>query len=467
MTQTPPSVTPRALRGMFERAIAALGPFESQPHLAVAVSGGADSMALALLADGWARARGGRVHALTVDHGLRAESAAEAARVGSWLRVLGIEHRILPWTDVKPASALQARARAARYALLGAWCRSVGILHLLLAHQRQDQAETLFLRLASGSGPDGLAGMAAAVETPDVRVLRPLLDIPREDLRDYLRVLGQMWAEDPSNQDPRFARVRWRRLAPALETLGMTADTVATAARRFADVRVALETSAARLLARATRLDPAGFAVLSPAPFAEEPDEIAVRALARVLAVVGGRHYLPSLDKTADLYSAARSVRRRRSGIATLAGCALEHWNGTWLVRREARGLPAPEPMAVGRRSAWDGRFDVAIPVPTEDQEPFSLTLAPLGEKGWGDVVDHAPVLRGHPVPHAARLVLPAFHDDRGVVRVPHLGYARPGVSTVFPVWLMAATADFRPRRPLVGPGFFVAPVASAVDDAK
>lgn len=465
MTQTSPPVTPRALRGMFERAMAALGPFESRPHLAVAVSGGADSMALALLADGWARERGGRIHALTVDHGLRAESAAEAARVGSWLRALGIEHRILPWTDAKPASALQAQARVARYALLGAWCRNAGILHLLLAHQRQDQAETLFLRLASGSGPDGLAGMAAAVETPDARLLRPLLNIGREALRTYLRAMGQDWVEDPSNEDARFARVRWRRLAPALETLGMTTDTMAAAARRFADVRVALETSTARLLARATRLDPAGFAVLSPAPFAEAPDEIAVRALARVLATVGGRHYLPSLDKTADLYAAARSARRRRSGIATLVGCALDHWNGTWLVRREARDLPAPEPMAAGRRAAWDGRFDVAIPLPPEGQE--SLTLAPLGEKGWGEVVDHAPVLRGHPVPHAARLVLPAFRDDRGVVCVPHLGYARLGISTAFPAWLMAATADFRPRRSLVGPGFFVAPVATAVDDAK
>ncbi len=466
MTEISPFDSARALGGVFARAMAAFGPFEAAPRLAVAVSGGADSMALALLADDWARARGGRIHALTVDHGLRPGSGAEAARVGAWLGTLGIEHHVLTWAGTKPTTALQARARDARYALLGGWCRGAGVLHLLLAHQRRDQAETLFLRLASGSGPEGLAGMSAIVETPDARLLRPLLHVPPDALRAFLGERGQPWVEDPSNDDPRFARVRLRQAAPALAALGVTVETAARAADRFAAVRVALEAGAARLLTRAVRLDPAGFAVLSPEEFAVAPDEISVRALARVLAAVGGRLHSPSLEKTATLLAAARSRGDGNKSVATLAGCVFERQGGTWLARREDRGLPGPEPLAAGCRPAWDGRFDVTIPSPPK-HPGAPLTLAPLGEEGWRDIVDHAPVLRDGWVPRTVRVVLPALFDRQGVVRVPHLGYVRPDAPAHLKAWLMAAKADFRPRRPLAGPGFFVAPVAPAVDDAK
>ncbi|MGE0725158.1 MAG: tRNA lysidine(34) synthetase TilS, partial [Alphaproteobacteria bacterium] len=137
--------------------MARLGPWERSPRLAVAVSGGPDSLALTLLADGWARARGGAVLALTVDHGLRPEAAAEAATVAAWLGARGIAHATLEWSGPRPMAAIQAAARAARLDLLAAACREAGILHLLLAHHRQDQAETASLRGARGSGTDGRA----------------------------------------------------------------------------------------------------------------------------------------------------------------------------------------------------------------------------------------------------------------------------------------------------------------------
>ncbi len=139
--------------------MATLGPFEATPALAVAVSGGPDSLALAMLAKAWSDARGGSLVALTVDHGLRPESTGEARQVGRWLKKRGIPQRILRWDGPKPGSALQAEARSARYALLTGWCRARGILHLLLGHQREDQAETVLMRLERGSGPDGLAAM--------------------------------------------------------------------------------------------------------------------------------------------------------------------------------------------------------------------------------------------------------------------------------------------------------------------
>ena len=136
----------------FAALLLPFAPFEPSPHLAIAVSGGADSMALALLADRWARMRGGRVTALTVDHGLRAEAAAEAAQVARWLAERGIAAMTLAGVAPLPRRDIQAQARALRYRLLEGWCAEAGVLHLLIAHHQEDQAETLLLRLGRGSG---------------------------------------------------------------------------------------------------------------------------------------------------------------------------------------------------------------------------------------------------------------------------------------------------------------------------
>ena len=139
----------------FARRMAALGPFEPSPHLAVAVSGGGDSMGLVILANRWARQRGGQVTALTIDHGLRKGAAKEAEKVGKWLSKYSIKHVVLKWRGDKPITGIQEAARNARYRLMDQWCQNNHILHLLLAHTLDDQAETLLMRLQRGSGLDG------------------------------------------------------------------------------------------------------------------------------------------------------------------------------------------------------------------------------------------------------------------------------------------------------------------------
>ncbi|MGE4562142.1 MAG: tRNA lysidine(34) synthetase TilS, partial [Rhodospirillales bacterium] len=181
--------------------MAATGPYEAAPHLAVAVSGGGDSLALALLVERWCRGRGGRVSALIVNHGLRPEAKEEAACVGGWIEARGIAHWILVWDGPKPISGLQAAARAARYDLMSAWCRTHGVLHLLVGHTREDQAETFLMRLEKGSGPDGLAAMSWVRALPFCRLVRPLLELTRAALRATLAAFGQAWIEDPSNND--------------------------------------------------------------------------------------------------------------------------------------------------------------------------------------------------------------------------------------------------------------------------
>src|SRR5271170_7691992 len=190
----------------FRRLMAAVGPFERRPAFAVAVSGGADSLALALLADRWARGCGGTLTALTVDHRLRPESGEEAAQVGRWLAGRGIAHRVLEWADARGGADLQARARTARHGLLQGWCAGAGVLHLLLAHHQDDQAETVLLRLGRGSGVDGLGAMAPVAYGRACRLVRPLLDLAKTRLVATCRLFDQPFVDDPSNRDPGFAR---------------------------------------------------------------------------------------------------------------------------------------------------------------------------------------------------------------------------------------------------------------------
>ncbi len=195
-----------------------LEPFEPAPKLAAGVSGGPDSMALALLADAWARDRGGRLLALVVDHGLRPEASAEAADSAARLRDRGIAARVLRLDDLPRGAALAQRARDARFSVLADACASEGILHLLLGHHAADQAETVLIRELGGSGPAGLAGMAPLAEQRSLRILRPLLEVPPVRLRKFLAAEGTGWVEDPSNRDQTALRPRLRLPPPQADS---------------------------------------------------------------------------------------------------------------------------------------------------------------------------------------------------------------------------------------------------------
>ena len=146
---------------------------------AVAISGGADSLALAILSKEWAKQNQTSITAITIDHGLRKESAREAEQVSLWMKERGIPHHILNWTGLKPTSGLQAKARKARFDLLSNWCSSNQIHNLILGHHKDDQEETFLLRLSRGGGPIGLASMAPIVQLASIRLLRPLLNYPK------------------------------------------------------------------------------------------------------------------------------------------------------------------------------------------------------------------------------------------------------------------------------------------------
>jgi tRNA(Ile)-lysidine synthase len=427
----------------FERAMSRLGPFEPAPALAVAVSGGADSLALCLLAERWARARGGTVIGLTVDHRLRPESAAEAAAVARILDARGIGHETLVWHGPYPLHDLQAAARAARYRLLGLWCRAHSVLHLLTAHHQDDQAETLLLRLGRGSGLAGLAGMAPVTETGPVRVLRPLLEVPAAALRRMLIDIGQDWIEDPSNRNEAFARVRLRRLAPQLDACGLTAPRLAETCRHLGRARQALEQHTDRLLAEAVELHPGGFALLDEATLAAAPGEIRLRALAALLATIGGSTYPPRFDRLERLAAILAEGRLGRG--KTLGFCQLRPSGGRILVCREQGAIAPPAGVPDRDTLHWDDRFLVR----RRSASAAPLQIGALGTADSAVLRAIVPASMAHHLPLGAWPSLPAFRQGATLDAVPHLEWQRSGTRIDVEIRL-------RPTRPLSSSGYAV-----------
>ena len=422
----------------FEQLMAPFAPFEAAPHLAVACSGGGDSMALAVLADRWARARGGTVTALIIDHRLRPESASEAASVGRTLAELGIVHHILVCGDAPPTGNLEDVARRARYRLLETWCADNGVLHLLTAHHRDDQAETLLMRLARGSGLDGLAGIAPVSIRRTCRVLRSLLTIPPERLRATLRDCGITPVEDPMNRDPAFQRARLRAAQTFLTEEGLSVARLAATATRLARARGALETMVTATLARAVALDPLGYARVDAAALKAAPAEVGLRALAAVLATMGGADYPVRLEQLERLYG---SLPADIGGGQTLGGCQLVAKTDHVLICREPAAVTDRQVVPPGARLHWDRRFAIAVPA----DATTGLSVGPLGSDGAARLAAED---GDGGVPAVVRLTLPALSDADGLAAVPPLGWCRLGNDARL---ASGQIAVFAPLRPLSG----------------
>lgn len=400
-----------------------LGPFEPRPRLAAAVSGGADSMALVLLARHWAASRGGTVLALTVDHGLRPEARAEAALTLDRLAARGIAGRMLTATGLIHGPSLAERAREARYGLLLKACAAAAIPHLLLGHHRADQGETVMLRALSASGARGLSGMAALVETRFTRLLRPLLDVPPAWLRTFLMERGMAWVEDPSNRDQTARRARLRALGADADGTGDGTAAVAAAARAAGLGRAAEDARIAAILAERVTFRPEGYALLTPGP-------IAPAALAALLRTIAGSAHAPPLDRTAAL---ARDPRP-----ATLWGTrimAAGRWGPGWLVMRETRAMA--DAVAARPGAVWDGRFRLRAAPEGDITEP-GATFGPLG-------ADAARFRDRRGPPAAIAHGLPAVRRDGRVIAVPHMGFGDTRWAVLFDPRNPAACAPFVP----------------------
>ena len=423
--------------------LTALGPvfdaaFVNFPHIVLAVSGGSDSMALMHLVAAWRDHRRQirsttevpRFSVVTIDHGLRTASADECRAVASAAASLAMGHTTLVWQGLKPEHGIQAAARAARYDLLNQHLHANGRAAVAVAHTADDQAETLLMRLARGSGIDGLGAMRSITQLGGGHaLLRPLLGIRKAALSAYLEQSGLTWSEDPSNGSTTFERVRVRNTLAAMDKSGFALDIPSLArsasrAARASDALAALTTQTWNQRGNHACFDRLGYAVIDMAWLTAQPEDIRLRLLSGLINTISGLQTHVSLGQLENMTSGR--------GWNLHAGVTLHgtRWDtdaegGLRIYRETGRSAPPALQIAPGTTAIWDRRFVIsaaatAPPAGVEVLGPEGLQA--LRATGW----------RRRAAPARVLWTLPAVYDAQGLAAVPALGFARHDCQGLF-----------------------------------
>lgn len=411
----------------------ALGFFTEGQHgeaLGVAVSGGGDSIALLHLAAEWGRAHGIRLEVATVDHRLRPEASDEASAVALAAKTLGLRHDTLVWEDWDGRGNLQARAREARRGLLDRWARARDLSFILLGHTADDQAETFLMRLARGSGVDGLSGIDEVDR--DALFIRPLLTVRRADLRAWLTARGIDWIDDPTNEDTRFDRIKARKALDLLEPLGLTVDRLIATMGHMNRARLSLWRAAADFADRHVRVEGGDLIFDAESLWLGRTDTEA-RVFSAAIRWIGNADYRPRYDA---VIQAAEALRRGEA--RTLGGVAMIPENRGARLRRELSACEPPVPVPAGATVLlWDGRWRLTPPERVEGivakrslpgQAPEGLTLCALGS-----AISDIAHWRDTGLPRESLMTTPALFRDGALVAAPLAGYAQGWVARLSP----------------------------------
>jgi tRNA(Ile)-lysidine synthase len=401
-------VTPQTTEAIALRSVASA--MEGQNIVGIAVSGGGDSMALLHLA-----MQVGRVAVVTVDHGLRANSANEAAGVARFCAAHRISHDTLQWQD-RAEGNLQAAARDARYRLMADWARMRGIGSILLGHTADDRAETFLMRLGREAGLDGLGGMSQRFNRNGIRWHRPLLDMSRADLRQILEAASIGWVDDPSNDDTRFERVRARRAMQALAPLGITAAALGRVMAQLTDARDAIRQMVAQVAPEVVRQE-AGDLCLDWPALARQPHDIRRRVMVEALMWMTGAPYPPRREELSLVMAALEHPGQR-----TLAGCLLRRKGPEVRISREPRAVRDTVAPSDG---LWDGRWRC------DGHHAQHLRIRALGTAGLAE----CPGWRDTGLPRNTLLASPAIWDGPALIAAPLAGCSRG--------WSAQIVADF------------------------
>lgn len=310
-----------ALRQQFRTALPA--------RIGIAVSGGGDSVALMHVLQESFADHPVELMVATVDHGLRPESRAEAQQVAQMAAELGMRHDILTWKEGPTSTGnLQDQARQARYSLLTSWARKNGIPMLTLGHTADDQAETVLMRLKRAAGVSGLAGIPQRRTLDGVALLRPLLDLRRAELRQYLQERNVSWIEDPSNEDETYERIKMRKALGTLEELGLSVEALSIVAQNMGKARRALDWYVFLAARDLVRIE-VGAIVFELRKFRTLPDEISHRLMLEAILWISGGQYSPRRQAMLETVAAAQ-----RGQSTTLAGCRILSKNSDiWICR--------------------------------------------------------------------------------------------------------------------------------------
>lgn len=389
--------------------------FEPRPTVAIALSGGVDSMALVFLTRSWLEAIGGRMIALTVDHKFRPESSAEAAQIGKWMQALGIEHHTL--TIQTPIEGnLQSQARKRRYQLLEDWCHAHGVLHLFTAHHADDVEETLAMRMWRGSGIEGLSAIPQIRYSANLRIVRPLLGMRKRALIEYLMAYNIPWIEDASNASDDYDRNIIRR---KLAEYPLPAGQAEAFARQMAIARHHIDRSVSALLALSVECFADGTAIVDMRPWTGQSAHVILSALSRLSMFLTSAEEPPRYREVDQLW---QQIKQPVSTAATLSGLLWERslkkdQAHLWQLCREPARL---QPMVWDTKKPvwWDRRFLM------ESSQPIGadLTLKPLGDTGLQRLKELRVPFPTH-LTHAGKIGFLSIWQLDLLVGVPHINY--------------------------------------------
>jgi tRNA(Ile)-lysidine synthase len=359
--------------------------------IAIGYSGGGDSHALLCLVLEWARNRGVSVHALIVDHGLRAESALEAGRAMQAARLLGARAKILSWTGTKPQTGVQAAARHARHRLLADACREAGIEALLLAHNLEDQAETVWMRLRAGGDWRSCIGMTEVSPSPiwpegrDLTLLRPLLSIRRESLRTFLRAKGETWIDDPSNTDARFTRIGARQYLSRLESAGFDQLRLSDLSHQLQALHGEERNLAAMAARSVLAVSDWGGILVETALLKQLPPVLQLRLVRAALWAVSGRATPPRGPVCHAMLQAMLDGKTSAGGGAQIVWKQDRVWltrdRGEVLGRVDRPSRRASE-LVCGANIVWDGRYEIETSLDGLRAEPMGMVYEGLEDRG-------------------------------------------------------------------------------------
>ncbi len=372
-------------------------------RLGVAVSGGSDSLGLLVLLQGLPATNRPELYVVTVDHGLRKESAAEAREVAQICAGLGVAHDTLHWTGWDGQGNLPDQARRARYSLMAEWAEAHGMGDIAIGHTANDQAETFLMRLGREAGVDGLSAMAGTWQVGRTTFHRPLLQASREALRDILRARGFDWVEDPSNDDAAYARVRARQALAALAPLGIGIEGLAAVARHMRDVRHTLYRYVLQAARDLVRLE-GGDLLIDMAGLEALPPEISRRLMQAALRWVSGAEYAPRGRAMTAMMQAIAAGKDR-----ALSGCLIQHSGDQIRVTREYNAVAD---LRCDWGALWDNRWRLVGP----DAE--GATLAALGKTG----LKLCPKWRDSGLPAASLMASPALWRGDELLAAPLAG---------------------------------------------
>ena len=361
-------------------------------------------MALLHLLHRAAVAQGVRIEAITIDHGLRQAARAEAEMVAAFCVSRGIPHQISLWQRGDVSGNLMDEARQARYQIAEAWAGLRGLFHIAVGHTADDQAETFLMGLSRRAGIDGLSGMRRQWQRGAVTFVRPLLAIPRADLRDYLRHHAVKWADDPTNEDSHYSRIKARNALAALAPLGITAQTLAAVSDNLETARLAVVRQV-QTAARGITQSEVGLLSIPRAAFLDHPQEVQRRLLIMALRWFSGAVYPP---RESGLIAVQTAIAAGKD--ATLGGVRFEARAGTIEILREARAVQG---LACPTTQLWDKRWRLTGP------HGENLSIRALGAEGLRLCSDW----RSLGEPRDVLLVTPAIWQGQTLIAAPLAGF--------------------------------------------